>query len=475
MALVVFIEQRNGKKELHHHDEIEGNLNLVVYCLKKKTYDYPAVVGGYWDCTSSRAGKLAAITLLAQDLPIEDWIVKPVFILIPTTPLCQITSKEKHITGDHINILLSSWRTWMFNFIHFRTREICFAKDFIYEQLRSKPKNLVCRTWPETYIEHVPTSGINKNSNTSSDQEPENHPRKFLHHRCISNTIWRSLTHFKNIKEYVTAIRDAIKGHRGTHSEAGTSHHDISVANIVITEKGRGILIDWDALEESDDSEGSAQYKKRMGTWQFMAHCLSPTYRNNESEAPTATYVDGLESFYYVLYWVALRYTAHGLGPECLHDELHSMFDYVRLKYYYPAPKADHLLENRPIHSIRFKSMLLSSLLRQVHSVLRTRYIDGDTNSELANSPSPSDLRDNSKAANNAETGSNHRQEHQLENPNQPPNSKFEQYRKWLDDDNPDLQWLLKLFNKALATKEWNKCGNRVMNTYYPRYIHMRW
>ncbi|KAF8523346.1 hypothetical protein BU17DRAFT_9390, partial [Hysterangium stoloniferum] len=62
----------------------------------------------------------------------------------------------------------------------------------------------------------------------------------------ILNKIGRSLTDFRNTKEMVTAVRDAITAHGDTYDKAEILHRDISSADILIIDTGGRLLIDWD-------------------------------------------------------------------------------------------------------------------------------------------------------------------------------------------------------------------------------------
>ena len=65
----------------------------------------------------------------------------------------------------------------------------------------------------------------------------------------------RAIDQFRSIKEYLQALRDAIKGHKSLYHDAGILHRDISVNNIIITDAEndadpRGMLIDLDLAKE---------------------------------------------------------------------------------------------------------------------------------------------------------------------------------------------------------------------------------
>ncbi|PFH48096.1 hypothetical protein AMATHDRAFT_66251 [Amanita thiersii Skay4041] len=146
----------------------------------------------------------------------------------------------------------------------------------------------------------------------------------YIHYRIVFETVGYSLLSFRDVKEYVTAIRDAVEAHRDAYHLAKVLHGDISVDNILIDENGRGLLIDWDLSKDLDlqlDTQPS-----NYGTWRFKAFRLIKELREGEEET-VSDYVDDLESFFYVLYWVALRYTKHGLTRQSLNEELYLLYD----------------------------------------------------------------------------------------------------------------------------------------------------
>ncbi|KAI0689320.1 hypothetical protein C8T65DRAFT_588766 [Cerioporus squamosus] len=162
--------------------------------------------------------------------------------------------------------------------------------------------------------------------------------RERSHMRFVTDTVGRSLTRFRCTKELVTAVRDAIKGHRTALTKAGVLHRDISVGNILIVDQPAdpnsfaGFLHDFDYSSMSrdvpDDSCASlsaaalakkliaeadmGSLKERTGTYFFMA-----VSRLNDSGDAHWVHHD-LESFYWVLVWVVVRHVAHGhpLGPK---------------------------------------------------------------------------------------------------------------------------------------------------------------
>lgn len=124
----------------------------------------------------------------------------------------------------------------------------------------------------------------------------------------VISPLGRAIDTFRSIKEYLQALRDAIKAHRYLYYDAGILHRDISVNNIIITDAGndadpRGMLIDLGLAKELKD--GRIGGKHPTGTREFMAievlEGLKHTYRHD------------LESFFYVFLWIIIR---HNLASD---------------------------------------------------------------------------------------------------------------------------------------------------------------
>ncbi|KAI0350409.1 hypothetical protein OH77DRAFT_1413043 [Trametes cingulata] len=164
----------------------------------------------------------------------------------------------------------------------------------------------------------------------------EHEPKERSHVRFVIDTVGRPLSQFRSTKELVTAIRDAIKGHQLAMEYGGILHRDVSTGNILIVDQPRqhrtkGVLHDFDyssmtavppaeakatassdppplrLLELEEEFENVAQFKERTGTYYFIAlQLLEPAYKEVCHDAR-----HDLESFYWVLLWIVLRYTKY--------------------------------------------------------------------------------------------------------------------------------------------------------------------
>ncbi|KAF5383892.1 hypothetical protein D9757_007383 [Collybiopsis confluens] len=131
----------------------------------------------------------------------------------------------------------------------------------------------------------------------------EHHQRRIHHHyRLVLNTVGHSLTHFESTWQLVGAILDALIAHQVAFEKGSRLHRDISVGNIIITDEGQGMLIDWE-LSKNVKQEGSRSYE-RIGTWQFRSICLLEA---TDEKPVKHTVGDDIESFLWVLSWVVGR------------------------------------------------------------------------------------------------------------------------------------------------------------------------
>ncbi|KAF8509372.1 hypothetical protein BU17DRAFT_99005 [Hysterangium stoloniferum] len=175
----------------------------------------------------------------------------------------------------------------------------------------------------------------------TQDSSMVKHPspfRRLQHYRLVLNEIGRSLSDFRDTKEMVTAVRDAIVAHGDAYDKAEILHRDINSGNILITATGGGLLIDWDLCKMLKHIHQGQAHTERtvitsptirtlLGTWQFMAARLLVVPTPGQPPA-IPDRADDLESFFYVLVWIALRYTKHGFFKNALTDMLHAAFDH---------------------------------------------------------------------------------------------------------------------------------------------------
>ncbi|KAK7041788.1 hypothetical protein VNI00_009077 [Paramarasmius palmivorus] len=143
------------------------------------------------------------------------------------------------------------------------------------------------------------------------------------HQHCFTVFIQcgRNISTFKNNYELLQCMSHAIEASYEAWDKAKVIHRDISVANILISDEGEGLLVNWEyskpvSLPEPEPAE-------RVGTWQFMAAILL-------SKKPCDvehSLIDDQESFYHVLCWLTLMYGRHGLTAEEVEDQIARSYD----------------------------------------------------------------------------------------------------------------------------------------------------
>ncbi|KAF8574728.1 hypothetical protein K439DRAFT_1624113 [Ramaria rubella] len=130
------------------------------------------------------------------------------------------------------------------------------------------------------------------------------------HVRLVFSSFGVPLDHFSSKLELVTAFHDCVIAHRELYFKAGIIHRDISLGNLLINREGRegnrGILIDFDHAMRSDVV--SRNPPQLAGTLPFIS-------RNVLLGEEPHSYFDDLESFYYVLCFIATGCTGPGSDP----------------------------------------------------------------------------------------------------------------------------------------------------------------
>ncbi|KAH8930756.1 hypothetical protein BT69DRAFT_1188605, partial [Atractiella rhizophila] len=137
------------------------------------------------------------------------------------------------------------------------------------------------------------------------EDAPDARPTTLVHYRIILHKIGKPIDSFKTSWQFVKCVSDALEAHTAA-VRRGILHRDISVGNILIFQKDEasepeGLLIDWDVAQRMG-KEWEPPGIERMGPFQFMAWELADN--NTVEHLPE----HDLQSFFYLLLWLALRY-----------------------------------------------------------------------------------------------------------------------------------------------------------------------
>ncbi|OBZ68715.1 hypothetical protein A0H81_11131 [Grifola frondosa] len=173
-----------------------------------------------------------------------------------------------------------------------------------------------------------------------NELHPQDNLETLIHYRLVEKEVALPTSEFRKGYDLVKIVADCFKGHKEAVEKAGLLHQDISDGNILclpveevdahgrISTVFRGILCDWELAtslypkrsghddtvgdgiggreeydtNEAEDNESGQNRTRRLGTWQFMSVKLL-----TELDEP-ATIQDDLESFFYVLLYLGVRY-----------------------------------------------------------------------------------------------------------------------------------------------------------------------
>ncbi|KAJ2911406.1 hypothetical protein MD484_g9009, partial [Candolleomyces efflorescens] len=148
------------------------------------------------------------------------------------------------------------------------------------------------------------------------------------HHRLLENFIPKLLEDYETPKQFLQVLFDGFSAHRDAYA-LGFLHRDVSDNNIMIDEKGRGVLIDWELAIRVKDKNGTpienkARQRYRTGTWAFMScNLLEPKQlRNPHSLA------DDQQSFLWIgLYYILLSFNPTIPGNPSIEYLISTIFE----------------------------------------------------------------------------------------------------------------------------------------------------
>ncbi|KAL0566099.1 hypothetical protein V5O48_015921 [Marasmius crinis-equi] len=177
-----------------------------------------------------------------------------------------------------------------------------------------------------------------------------------VHQRFCLAEVCHPLSRFGTTKELTTAVCDAIEGHQHAYQK-GYLHRDISYGNVMFVRRCSatrelswcGLLLDWDMALTLDDV--NARHNERMGTAPYVSIkqlTFTPIPRRPHNVS------DDLESFYWLLLFVALRWCRWNQGPCGLERILEAVFNDSEAQDYISAGGHVH----RTVNGGKYKTQI---------------------------------------------------------------------------------------------------------------------
>ncbi|KAI0865140.1 hypothetical protein F4860DRAFT_510303 [Xylaria cubensis] len=128
------------------------------------------------------------------------------------------------------------------------------------------------------------------------------------HRRVVLRDYGKPIYEASSRVALLKALEGCIRGHKSLRDKAGILHRDISVNNLMINEDTNNLapfsfLIDLDLAIEEDSRKASGA-KSKTGTRAFMAI--------GALQGQLHSFMDDLESFFWVLLWICINYQAGG-------------------------------------------------------------------------------------------------------------------------------------------------------------------
>ncbi|KZV77363.1 hypothetical protein PENSPDRAFT_730648 [Peniophora sp. CONT] len=186
-----------------------------------------------------------------------------------------------------------------------------------------KPTDPVHASWKTrpVPVQTTRTADFNDASWFKKRENMVRDPEKLIQHRIVLKRIGRPLRDFESTRQLAVSMCDAVEAHAAAY-DAGVIHRDISGGNILIDEKGHGMLIDWELSRFTNDMS-PAHREFRTGTWAFMAAELC-----QDQGAADHLLRHDFESFVHVLFYHVFRYCKmEGALPEDIHTAMLNVFE----------------------------------------------------------------------------------------------------------------------------------------------------
>ncbi|KAM6501555.1 hypothetical protein JOM56_001532 [Amanita muscaria] len=147
----------------------------------------------------------------------------------------------------------------------------------------------------------------------------------------VLNGLGRGLATFKSTKELLCVFADATDAHQQALDKANILHRDVNPGSFLITDEGRGVLVDWDVYNRDKRKyfyDRTKDVLRRRPTRTGTFQCFPARYVVNRIfEFGPHSRLDDMESLFHALQWIVLRFVHHGMHPITLGTKLDRTFD----------------------------------------------------------------------------------------------------------------------------------------------------
>ncbi|EKM52418.1 uncharacterized protein PHACADRAFT_198473 [Phanerochaete carnosa HHB-10118-sp] len=193
------------------------------------------------------------------------------------------------------------------------SRRMVFFKDQWRSVLRPRTELDAYRRLHRHHVRHIatPIAGGDVEQYTLTQELIFSLPKR-VHTRFVTKEVGRPLEDYDNAIHLLEVVGMALLAHKEAWEKAEILHRDVSVGNIMIgIERGTAFLNDWDLCKYKEDlTKPASDLAGISGTWPFKS-AMALGYPLKPPEV-----ADDLESFIYVILFMAFRFHLHDLSPQ---------------------------------------------------------------------------------------------------------------------------------------------------------------
>ncbi|KAA1076761.1 hypothetical protein PGT21_018012 [Puccinia graminis f. sp. tritici] len=182
------------------------------------------------------------------------------------------------------------------------------ARYHHHEDVHVDSKIVDIKSYVRKDLEFMNCKKIETCSQSDHAKEPKNPFINRVHRRLILKDVGKPIWKVKTPFRLLEALEGCVKGHQAM-LDAGYLHRDISINNLMINEETddparKSFLIDLDVAIAYPMDPNVQATQARIGTQLFMSINLLAQEHEH-------TFVDDLESFFWVLTWICIHFPAH--------------------------------------------------------------------------------------------------------------------------------------------------------------------